>query len=897
LHLRVFVCLHNIDLQNFGKFLSEKAAPQLKAGKSSHEIQILLEYLKSVTPNEDHESVNGLPDILQAWRFAVQTNDEGLSSAIPGAIASLLQVIDASIEFSEVGSRICKLLLKKDNVQLFEKSLNSPKAKFSSISACLKLLTHIVGFNGGICARDLYIQRDTTLRRLDVFLGFQGSKPSNKTSVRDLAISYLLANLRFQGQEAKSELLSQPKILRMLLQEISAEKPNNVQNVLNTLRTYVLQDNDLPKSLKGRLLTDKNLVQILNICQTKASVHSNAAWPDIVESAYQFLELACTSQKHGIVFKEHGWYPPGTEEQVIKEDEKTGHISSNKKNQFEKFKDRVPVRNTTLASFIQELKPWASIRERDLILAIFKAAPELVADYFFRRKMFLFDPKLSSTWVGWATFIFSVIQLPIPAHDMYIKGFIRCPPPTSVILQCIMPQPLTAKALKKCLTQNSNLIRLFASRILISASRKLRQVLLLFRSKDSPNAWRDVADKIQSEIELRYPEFRVLVTAYQSCSDSQYHLRECLSSLIGIYYTLLPRLALTTTFDPSSHIVDRLTKITTQSADGFSKLIALDMEHLLEIASHNYEGRWWQKSGMIYLVDLSKLITLGDSPLSFLTSILRLIASGHVKEVQTLKQIVANILQEYHILCPIENIRSLDALLQSLTPKEGLEIEDETYNFLDDCLLRVARSSIKYEGYIDELSQDSTSRHAVSAFFTALVEQWPFFIKTHSKSEIIACAVWINRYMNLAKTAGESDTVLQALNSQIMSSSQDDDLKLVFDRSLDEELLKNAVSQNSDHSEKLQADEASLNIEKSFENREKVYDSLLAPIPEKTSHPALTRWTKKDIMDAIIDLDIADLIHCLRSGYTEIRLQAVQQLQHFMSSLQVSVYLSACYRN
>lgn len=117
------------------------------------------------------------------------------------------------------------------------------------------------------------------------------------------------------------------------------------------------------------------------------------------------------------------------------------------------------VRNTTLLSWILTLRPQSDARERGIVLTCFKSAPELVHAYF-REKGFQLDPKLTNTWIGYASFVFDVIGLPVPAKLGHIEegGFADVPPQTSIVMDSIIPKPLSQKVLTRCLNQSNGLI-------------------------------------------------------------------------------------------------------------------------------------------------------------------------------------------------------------------------------------------------------------------------------------------------------------------------------------------------------------------------------------------------------------------------------------------------------
>src|SRR5262249_8169518 len=131
---------------------------------------------------------------------------------------------------------------------------------------------------------------------------------------------------------------------------------------------------------------------------------------------------------------------------------------------LDKYKESVPVRNGNLSTLIQFLRPDSDTLQMELLLKIFKAAPELVLDYFSKRTMFTSDPKPTANWLGESAFLFSTIQLPIPENCGWKDRLPMIPPPVSIVIESILPRPLTQKILTRCIHQNTDVVTLFAIR-------------------------------------------------------------------------------------------------------------------------------------------------------------------------------------------------------------------------------------------------------------------------------------------------------------------------------------------------------------------------------------------------------------------------------------------------
>ena len=561
---------------------------------------ILLDYLKSQLPAEGDKTILCLSDLIQTWSFAAQSDDEGLLSAVPAVLALLLKTISSLIEFRECGVRLCEFLLQKDQVTLIDRCLTAGKSKAHLISPCLRLLTEIVSFDGGSLARRLYLRRDVCFQHLEKFLSMQKritvSKSGHipKPSVRLYAIWYLLANLKFQDQVVTSDILSRGKLVRALFQDIKDDPPNVIRNIFDSLKKTVVMDPTLSRTAKSRLLTDWTLSRVASLDNYKGDEQNVPEGQlSIKDSAFSFLNYVCTTPDLGVLLSQRGWYPSGNENTIrgieaIDTPLRYGnHIWS------DKHIESLAVRNTTLSRFLQTLRPYASTHHRDLTLAVFEAAPELIADYFYEKNSFSFEPKLSSTWIGYSAFLFSVVQLPVP------ENMNEAVPPVSVVIESILPQPLSQRSLTRCLNQSSTLVSFFATKLLTAAFRKLELTLQGFRSKTSSSAEIDQAQsRLKTEFCRRCPELKHVIAAFRSCSSNSVVLKESLLRLLTMYYKTVPQIALDAKFDISfalSKTLSEIYNLRENHVDVGTRLLELD--HLLEIAHISPNMQWWQKPG------------------------------------------------------------------------------------------------------------------------------------------------------------------------------------------------------------------------------------------------------------------------------------------------------------
>ena len=553
--------------------------------EQSKKKDILLEFARSEANRKDESDPVYLSGLMQSWSFATQSDNDGLLSAIPAVLALLLKTVSSLLEFREFGIQLCKSLLRRDQLKLISRGLSANKSKEYLISPCLRLLTEIVSFDGGIMGKRLYLQRETTFKRLDYFLGM--SKPTTveegvikqKPSVRLNAVHYLLANLRLQALPIKSELISQPRLARNLFQAIGQDVPKLAAEILDVCQKNVAADREVSSFRKSRFFNESTLLRIAELRD-----HYTLSELDQILSirAQQLLLNICSNA--------------GTDDLANKDSERFPSIDLS--NAFlastsEPYSGSDGRAKSTLASFLQHLKPFSNALDKDLILKAFQAFPELIADYFSKKKSFSYEPKLSATWIGYSAFLYSVIQLPLPEN--FLKSVHATP---DAIMDHLLPEPLNRKSLERSLSQRHPLIKFLAARLVVKALQKLDALSSLlkgFESQADPNAF---LSRLGHEFCQRCPEVTVVTAVYkETCNTESPCLRETLVRLIALYYSALPRMVLEDKFDISLELADRLSSSSETGSDERKGIQNLEIDSFLEIARGSLEMRWWQKPG------------------------------------------------------------------------------------------------------------------------------------------------------------------------------------------------------------------------------------------------------------------------------------------------------------
>lgn len=239
------------------------------------------------------------------------------------------------------------------------------------------------------------------------------SELHRRSSIRTWTIRYVLALLKYLHPGGKIDLLNTRSNTLGLFQYFKDDPPDLVQELLSTTETHIFKDEELPGSAKSAIFDQKNLEKVVEVATRSPGGHP------VAEKAFEWLMTLCTNSGYALL-RQSGFYPPGTaREQQDRGDDSMIDLRLNSLDFYDRD-SRPQVRNPALLSFVQNLRPHSNLKERELILACFIAAPELVAAYFSEKSLQL-DPKLSNTWIGYASFLFEVVKLPLPQYLGYEK--------------------------------------------------------------------------------------------------------------------------------------------------------------------------------------------------------------------------------------------------------------------------------------------------------------------------------------------------------------------------------------------------------------------------------------------------------------------------------------------
>lgn len=350
--------------------------------------------------------------------------------------------------------------------------------------------------------------------------------------------------------------------------------------------------------------------------------------------AHHFLLAICTHPGVGVCFKDRGWYPRETEDEL--KDTQSGNDETAPNN--------ARIYNKILSHILKSLKVNEDPRQQELALRIMTACPELVSGYvtsinslpqrlmkcrYWPSAPLTFEPRLSSKWIANIAFVGNVISLPVPEPSFFLAGsslYQPTPPPLTAFIENALPsvnakthfsrgllsasplvQHLTALALGKCLSKYSELLRV------------VRKVESLLEEDESSGQWRKRRYELEREARRRIPDFQVVIAFSQKAGEQvdvqsassevaarnttpnkvrAAMLAESSTRLLWLYHLCFPSVVAEARFDVGKTLQNSFGEVGVDSVlSPSSGLDTLRRLHILRLLKESDQFVWTGKSG------------------------------------------------------------------------------------------------------------------------------------------------------------------------------------------------------------------------------------------------------------------------------------------------------------
>jgi len=492
------------------------------------------------------------------------------------------------------GFVLCKAILQQSYLKIIYRTLVSSREHV--VAPCLRMLTEVNRFDHGSACGILHSAFDFTVKDITRNLEVRGGKVETiddprRPTIRTTFLRFITSFFQYGSSNIKNQMLGLRSWMSPVFKHLRTDSPVAINEVMGALSKYIIEDKEIPRATKTAVFNEWVLRHIAELYGRQERVTISKAGKEeekpIAEIVHEFLMSVCTTPGNGICFSGSGWYPQG-----LAEGEEKRRISGAPK-----------VHNRTLSLFISAIRPYADTLQQDLLLAIFRACPELVASYFILNSSFSFDPKLTSTWIGYCGFLTAAIELPIPDY-FGLAELSPTPPPTSVVIENVIPKPLTKVVLTKCISHESNcdLIKFLTTRLLVISFQKLRKVLSVLGKAsgsvvDPSTNWLRVRFELIEEFCKRVPDMSIISGLIKSSPGQGMLQKEATTRLLTDYYETLPEVALAGNFDITLALGTLLAdggEPEGQATDGRG-LRFLEIHHLLRVAKDAPDIKWWHK--------------------------------------------------------------------------------------------------------------------------------------------------------------------------------------------------------------------------------------------------------------------------------------------------------------
>ncbi|EFQ30593.1 ribosome biogenesis protein Urb1 [Colletotrichum graminicola] len=858
-------------------------------GDNKDRFTTLREYLDAARPRDTSDNAVHLGDIMETWSYAAQVNNEAMMSAVPAVLALLLQVASQTLELLPHALDIARTLLQERQLKLIARCLSAPKGSGYVISPTLRLVRELVMLDGGTLARRVFRARDHTFasfaRNLEIrHLGgaADGEKNSSvedpsRPSVRTNAIKLFLSCLKFLPAEAKKEMLMLKEVFSHLTFLLKDDPPYLILEMLAALKKHVLLDDKLPREVKFRTFNTKTLDRLAGLYAYRHDVEGDGK-PSVRGSVHEFLLYTCTTPGAGVLYSGTGIYPKELEDEAAQDVKSLDDYGLERIAWMDKYKDDIAVANFVLSEFIQKLRPWSSLKHSELIVAIFQAAPELVASYFLNNKSFTFEPKLSMTWIGYAAFLFNTVNLPLPPHYGPTTGYRRVPPPTSILLDNILPLPLKQRDLVRCLSNKSTLISFFAIRILVLALQKLEVALKMHReaAESSKSTWEMAARKLIDEFYQKIPDMKEVTKCYKAMAEENVLQREAASRLLLLYYEVIPQVALRANFDVSPFLVKSLTRLDSRAEEPQNQALALmELENLIAIAGYSPGMRWFAKTE-----------GLAASPFVALLKFYVENAQGRSK----LKEVLESVAVQHQLVLQQVGLTPLLRAARELKKGGKPRNLDLIWEYLDNCAGRCAASPLKYVELMQESVTEGQVGNSTSLILATVVEQLPFVAdKATDKKDLEHLSEFLTVLLSCAQTNGEAPAVIGVFAkkmTEILVGRAPAVVPKADVALLGGEAGEGAASEVNGAGPQRQKP-VIVNGELDDSSLEAILDVPFGPDEDNS---ALLKWNFKSVEDLVDEGYAAALIRLLWSEHASIRQEALTNILKMAAKFKESTY-------
>ncbi|ORZ20655.1 ribosome 60S biogenesis N-terminal-domain-containing protein [Absidia repens] len=678
----------------------------------------LVEYIQSCTD---------CSPIIDLWDYQTNANIQNLECLAPDIVSLFIRLCNTPI-LRAFGVQLVQSIMQRHMKSIYR---GVASARVPQSQSAFRVLIAMASFNQ-TTSRDLFQTFNFQAEGFSRACRYRQQKKSNNPNrylydLRTLYVQFVMAFFIHGDSDIKKQVLGVKGLVNGVFTHIDEDAYQLIEETLNATYEHLISDHRIPRSAKLALFTPYILEKIGKIYGRQDPEAISATDTGIpADLVHHFLLSICTVPGIGVCFKDAGWYPPIRDTSLATDTEKSDQVQ-----------------NKSLAKFILSLKPSDDMRQQELLLKILQACPELVQAYWKSTALTL-EVRLSSKWLGNATFLQKVIQLAVPSFYFGNTQLYPATPPNAItILDNILPSVFNRSVSGKGLQHSSALVRFATSNILSAVFQKfsnvakqmehvisiLKEVEELDGAKNAaataistledqqqqqktelPSAqWQQCLDTIREELRRRLPEIHLVIKLHSEVfgkldpatkgDPERMAQREILQvsvfRMLRYYQECVPLTFMENHVDPSNLI----------PADILSVEPSI-LVHLLELLLSLSDFRWSNKSAGKSVSHITTLLTL------YLRT-----PYDHIRDLtaRLVNQTLSDSFMFKHD--PEEVDLWLHALPQNFVSRstgDNLTMSNEqesVLRYLDDCFTRFGKAQYRYTDQLVELVGNVTKTY------------------------------------------------------------------------------------------------------------------------------------------------------------------------------------------
>lgn len=676
-----------------------------------------------------------ISQVVQVWSYYAQVNNHAKFSEASTLLLNTLRLLGSDKNVHEYGTVLIKLVLS-GHAKVLYRGLNNIRASITN--PILRLMKEMVSFNSGQHVEDFVSSFDFSLHSLpkiltvnkaDLSKATETSSKNSRLSIRFAFLQFWLTLISYSPPLLRKDLIFENfKIMSAWFKYMDkVDTIDLIDYTLDVLTEKILGEKVFKRMTKTKILNELVL----------SKIHSFYYFPDknLVKKVNEFFLAYGSDPETSVAFPDDCvWFSDspisGSHRGVV--------VTINQK----EFK----IYNKLLLNILKCFKPWEDDMQSTTVLKILEHVPELVAPYcHFLASHGVLEPKMTSYWFGCTMVIGRIIQLQIPKFIQQVQTDTF--PSNTIVMQSLLPAPLSKIALTKSLQHESLIIRQLTCHLLIFSFKKLEQILQWYDRK----GWISAKAALRNAFYINIPDLSVIMSSLNQAyilDRNNKILQLSLTIILKHYSKAFPNFF--TINLPSDNVY-----VDVMHNKKFSGMDLTILDNFLQYQELNgMQTKWWNMS-------------FGEH--SLFTSLLNLAKNSTEPVAEKICKLLDDMFRGTivfnKLLCSSQEI--LVHSLQVFSGEEKQEEMTKIWKLLDEAVGRCMRTPYRY---VDM----SESYGRISPFIMALAEQWNYMDKS---SSFDLPAKWICLYMRIMAICGESQEGLITLAETLFKDIPEEYIK------------------------------------------------------------------------------------------------------------------------